>query len=344
MARSSDFEGLDQLTGTTIVSDVDPRVHFRLEQCVGAGGVGVAFLAIRIAPDGVSPVVIKVLRPTVVEAQGATAAASVKKEAVALGRINEHVPPSPFVIRFVDTGVVRPERIASPPLPWIALEHVYGGDEGTTLDERVESSIRTTGFAFDARRAGLALRCLASALSAIHAVSVVHRDVTPGNVLCCSFGDAEIFKISDFGLSRSAGMVETFGNVLLGTPGYAAPEQSFAEETGVGPHSDIFSLAAVVYFTMTGENYFNARTIPQAFVVARDPKRRTLAEGKWLRPELRARPDDLNAIDQVLAQATAYEPPKRPQTVRQFAALLAPLLGDGASRPSQRGAPSVAMR
>lgn len=344
MARSSDFEGLDGLTGTTILSDVDPHVHFRLEQCVGAGGVGVAFLALRIAPGSVSPVVIKVLRPSVVGSQGATASASVKKEAVALGRINEHVPPSPFVIRFVDTGVVRADKIALSPLPWIAIEHVYGGEEGTTLEERVASSIHSTGFAFDARRAGLALRCLAGGLSAIHDVSVVHRDVTPGNVLCCSFGDAEIFKISDFGLSRSAGMVDTFGSVFLGTPGYAAPEQSFAEDTGVGPHSDIFSLAAVMYFVLTGETYFNVKTIPQAFVAAREPKRRTLLECKRLRPELRERPEDLQAIDQVLAKATAYAPGERPQTVRQFAALLAPLLGDGGSgRVSQRS-PSTTTR
>jgi serine/threonine protein kinase len=346
MGRSTDFEGLDVLTGTTILSEVDPRVHFRLEQCVGAGGVGVAFLALRIAPGSVSPVVIKVLRPSVVEKQGPTASASIKKEAVALGRINEHVPPSPFVVRFVDTGVVRSDRLSPMPLPWIAIEHVHGGEEGTTLEDRVTTSIKATGFAFDPRRAGLALRCLAGGISAIHDVSVFHRDVTPGNVLCCSFGDAEIFKISDFGLSRSAGMVDTFGNVFLGTPGYAAPEQSFAEDTGVGPHTDVFSLAGVMYFVLTGETYFNVRTIPQAFVAARDAARRSLNEAKRLHPELRDRPEDMRAIDQVFAKATSYAPSERPQTVRQFASLLAPLLRDGAAsgRPSQRAAPSAAAR
>ena len=53
-------------------------------------------------------------------------------------------------------------------------------------------------------------------------MGVVHRDLSPRNVLCCGFGEAEIFKIADFGLARAAGMATTFGNPVLGTPGYSA--------------------------------------------------------------------------------------------------------------------------
>src|SRR6185436_223484 len=107
-------------------------------------------------------------------------------------------------------------------LPWIALEYVHGGLEGTTLEERVRFSVRQAGTAFEGERAAHALRCLVKGIEAVHAVGVLHRDLGPSNVLCCGFGEAEVHKISDFGLAR-LDQLETFGPVVLGTPGYSAP-------------------------------------------------------------------------------------------------------------------------
>ncbi|HYP88231.1 MAG TPA: hypothetical protein VEQ59_08755, partial [Polyangiaceae bacterium] len=79
-------------------------MSYRLERQVGEGGMGSAYLALRQAPEGLSPVVVKLVRPAFGPNSDRAAALVVLKEAVALGRLNERVPPCPFVVRLVDTG------------------------------------------------------------------------------------------------------------------------------------------------------------------------------------------------------------------------------------------------
>jgi len=250
-------------------------------------------------------------RPAVVAGAQGTAGKLVRKEVVALGRLNERVPQTPFVVRFIDTGSVTAPDTGLV-LPWIAVEHVYGGIEGTTLEQRVRYSRENTGFAFDPARAVHALRCLGAGLSAIHEVGVIHRDITPGNVLCCGFGEFEIFKISDFGLARMQ-TFETFGDIILGTPAYAPPEQNFPEHHGAGPYTDVFSLACVAYFLLTGDLYFDVGNSMQGLLAVKAETRKSLLDGRWLCPELRSQPAACKQIDEILTRATAYDPMARPQ-------------------------------
>jgi len=320
------------------VSELQPGVSYRLERQIGEGGMGTAFLALRQAPDGLSPVVIKMVRPTFgggAEFQGSML---IQKEAVALGRLNERVPPTPFVVRLVDVGAAQMHGPGRPLTPWIAVEYVHGGIEGTTLEDRVAYSIERTGYSFDPARAAHLVRCMASGMSAIHAVGVIHRDITPGNILCCGFGEAEIFKISDFGIAKPVGLAQTFGGIPVGTIGYAAPEQAMPDKFGVGPYTDVFSFACVIYFVLTGEPMFAAYTPIAAMAMMRDKKRRSILEGQKLSPELRNRPDAVKAIDQLLARATSSEPDRRPQDAQELSAALVPWLSDSPvpPKPSRR--------
>src|SRR5438874_11205557 len=141
-----------------IRSETSHGVKYRLVSPLGEGGMGVAFYAVREAPDGVTPAVLKVVKPEIVGTAGSTALLMIQKEAIALGRLNERVPPTPFVVRFIDTGVGRfPDRGGDVELPWIVVEFVYGGAEGTTLADRVQHSLRSTGAAFDPQRAANAI-------------------------------------------------------------------------------------------------------------------------------------------------------------------------------------------
>ncbi len=314
---------LAQISGTVLCSERDPSISYRIERCIGEGGAGIVFFALREAPDGVTPVVVKVVRPEVAATAGEKATMLVQKEAVALGRLNERVPPCPFVVRFVDVG--SHPFVAGSSLPWLAVEYVHGGIEGTTLEERVYYSCAQTGFAFDAQRAAHVLKCLSQGLSAIHSVGVIHRDLTPGNVLCCGFGEAEIFKISDFGIARPRGLRATFGNVLLGTPGYTAPEQNFESPKGVGPYTDIFSFACLMYYVLTGERYFAGESPLEALAGLRQP-RRPLLDSQWLAPELRQREHLCRAMDRIISQATSEDPSERFDDAQQFAASMMPWL------------------
>ena len=250
---------------------------------------------------------------------------------MALGRLNERVPVCPFVVRFVDTG--RAPLFSTRPTPWIAIEYVHGGVEGTTLEDRVTYSIHKTGFAFDPVRAGHAIRCLTVGLTAIHGVGVIHRDLTPGNVLCCGFGESEIFKISDFGLARPLGLRRTFQGVEVGTLGYAAPEQMLESETEVSEPADVFSLACVVYHLLTGEHYFEGASPFDAYTQIKDKARRSLTEAATLSPEIGERPDACRAINALLARSTHMDAAERPQTAGEFANAVLPWLGEQPSGP-----------
>ncbi|HEY6078796.1 MAG TPA: serine/threonine-protein kinase [Polyangiaceae bacterium] len=326
------------MSGRVLASELQRGVTYRLERQIGEGGMGTAFLALRQAPEGLSPVVVKLVRPAFGPNSERAASLVVQKEAVALGRLNERVPPCPFVVRLVDTGAARLHGPQQAMTPWLAVEYVHGGVEGTTLFERVAYHIEQTGEAFDGARAAHLVRCLASGITAIHGVGVVHRDLTPGNILCCGFGEAEIFKISDFGIARPAGLNATFGGVPVGTVGYAAPEQCMPH---LGPSSagiDIFSFACCVYLALTGDEYFPTDTPVQAMMQMRDKKRRSILEGRALCPELRQRADACRAIDGILARATALAPDQRHQDGQELGSALAPWLAETREppKPSRR--------
>ncbi len=317
------------LSGRYIDSDVQLGVRYVLEHQVGEGGMGAAYLARREGPEGASPVVVKVVR----RAFGTTDIPPdlvAQKEAVALGRLNERVPPSPFVVRFVDTGSTH--YFGSPPTPWIAIEYVHGGVEGTTLEDRVTYSIHKTGYAFDSVRALHALRCLASGITEIHGVGVIHRDLTPGNVLCCGFGSTEIFKISDFGLARPVGFGRTFAGVGFGTVGYAAPEQAL--DTGVDIRADVFALACITYYVLTANHYFDATTPYEAYERMRSKARKSILDSAALSPEIRERADACRAIDAALAWGTALSVEHRPQTADALATAILPLLTERVASPT----------
>lgn len=86
---------------------------------------------------------------------------------------------------------------------------------------------------------------IGGALLAAHQDGILHRDVTPGNVLI----DGDRFLLADFGLARMADG-HTATTTAMGTPGYAAPETWAGQWRD--PRSDAFSLGALLYFAATG--------------------------------------------------------------------------------------------
>ncbi len=319
-------------------------MRYHLKKPIGAGSTGTAYFALRESADGSLPVVLKVISPAVVSNNQDAATLMVKKEAVALGRIGERVPPTPFVVKLIEAGFIpdvqgsrgKPLRV-----PWIAVEYVHGGLEGTTLTQRVCHSIYHNQHAFDTERALNAIRCIGAGLTAIHEVGVVHRDVTPRNVLCCGFGDDELFKIADLGLARPSGMKGTFNATVLGTPGYAAPEQALPGSKQVSAVSDVFSAAAVIFYLLTGEDYFPADSATTAMLQARTGPRRRLVECDYLHPELREQQALCAELDEVLAQATALRMEERPHSIQILCSSVTGLLD---SQPKSTRHPTFSPR
>ncbi len=331
---AADDDSLEGLLESVIPSELVPGAGYRLVWRLGEGAMSVVFYAMRVAAEGELPVVLKILRPSFVKAAGAAAALSMKKEVIALSRLNERVPPTPFVVRFMDTGCfdVMTET-GTVGLPWAVVEYIHGGAEGTTLTERVEHSLRATGSGFDPARAAHAIECMAAGLVAVHEVGVIHRDLKPDNVLCCGFGEGEIFKLADFGVARPVG-VATFSGAVVGTPGFVAPELMTGDPRAIGPWSDIFSLAAVIFYMLTGEEYFPAENPSEALVAAIGNTRRSIRDTSGLSAELRAHDEACRAIDFALSIATTSKIEKRPRRADALSAMLLPWLRTAVPRPS----------
>jgi serine/threonine protein kinase len=294
---------------------------YRIERRIGDGGTAIAYFASRFGPEGTSPAVLKIIQPAIISKAGDVAEMVVKKEAVALGRINERVPPCPSVVRLLDTGVLDyVGRGFSLRLPWLALEYVHGGPEGVTLEDRVQRTVKETGYGFVPERAIRLLDQLAEGLQEIHAAGVIHRDLNPNNVLCCGSGPLEMFKISDFGIARPLGMQATFGSDAIGTPGYIAPEQLGKADTPVTFGADIFSAGALMYYVLTGEDLFQGGML--AMVAVSNPERRSLLSSPYLAPEIKEDPELVAGLDRAFALATSPDPDKRPSSPRALAASL----------------------
>jgi hypothetical protein len=156
---------------------------------------------------------------------------------------------------------------------------------------------------------------VASAVSVAHARDVVHRDLKPSNLfLRHTTSGALDVKVLDFGISKVLGhpMDDTTSGMALGSPGYAAPEQSRGDGSSIGPATDVFALAAIAYEALSGRRAFEA------------PSRDAV-----LQRILHDDPDPLRthglsrAIDKVVRAGLARRPDRRPPSIEAFAAALA---------------------
>ncbi|MCX7046256.1 MAG: SUMF1/EgtB/PvdO family nonheme iron enzyme [Candidatus Sumerlaeota bacterium] len=112
---------------------------------------------------------------------------------------------------------------------------------------------------------------LCDALALAHQYGIIHRDIKPGNIFITPTG---IPKLGDFGLAAARAEEEENGEdrlsmtstgAMLGTMYYASPEQ-LLDAKSVGPGSDIYSLAATLYFALTGEDprMLDLELVPEA--------------------------------------------------------------------------------
>ena len=211
-----------------LISDSIGRVlgkRYRLVSALGTGASAHVFLAEDVSLQ--RRVAVKVLQPAL--AKDESFLKRFGAEARSVASLNH-----PNVLRVFDWG-------EDTDGPYLVLEYLHGG----SLRDILDREFRLT----HAQAARLGAEA-AHGLAYAHARGLVHRDVKPANLL---FDEEGRVRIADFGVARAlaeAAWTEPAG-AMVGTARYASPEQ--AEGRNVDGRADVYSLALVLYESITGE-------------------------------------------------------------------------------------------
>jgi len=178
---------------------------------------------------------------------------------------------------------------------YIALEYLSG---------HTVAELMASGSALEWHEALRLAARVAEALHHAHTHGVVHRDVKPANIMILPTGEP---KVMDFGIAKVASSQLTHSGEFFGTPSYMSPEQALGHP--VDARSDIFSLGAVLYLTLTGHRAFDGPNVPT--ILSR------LAHQDPPRPSLTASVPP--AVDYLVARSLAKAPAARYPDARSFA-------------------------
>ena len=202
--------------------------RFRIQRLAGSGGMGAVYQARDLVRD--VDVAVKVDH----HAGDGHEARRIAREAETLAERLASLR-HPHIVEYVAHGLTGEDR------PYLVMEWLDGHDLG--LQIRRAPLAEPDVIALGVR--------IARALALIHGRGVVHRDVKPGNLFLVG-GDLARVKLIDFGLVRvEAALSElTHSGILMGTPGFAAPEQ-IAEAGAVDGRADLYSLGAVLFASLT---------------------------------------------------------------------------------------------
>ncbi|HEY0469790.1 MAG TPA: serine/threonine-protein kinase [Polyangiaceae bacterium] len=285
--------------GTRLVPGCIVGNKYRIDGCLGEGGMGVVLSATHLELD--APVAIKVVREEFAGSDDIVERVLFEARAVARMR-------SSHVVRVLDVA-----RLDSG-CPYIVMEQLQGVDLGLALFDNGPFSVPQ---AIDY----LLQAC--DGLAEAHGLGIVHRDLKPGNLFLATTPEGVVLKVLDFGISKEVGSPLrsiarlprtslTSAGDPVGSPYYMAPEQMRASPD-IDARADIWSLGAILFELLTGQCPFEGETMSEvcAKVLVEDP------------PSLSAFSNGAAAdLDPVIARCLAKDPKLRYQTVTEFAQAL----------------------
>ncbi len=265
--------------------------RYRLDTVLGQGGMGLVFGGIQTSMQ--RPVAVKTLHPQL--AMAPTFFERFKREAELASKLRH-----PNIITIYDFGR------AADGTCYFVMELIEG--------ESLRQQVKRDG-PMSLRRAAAIIEQAALGLQHAHNQSVVHRDVKPHNIMISTVDGHEYVKVLDFGLVKVLEQEEeeqlTSTGQVLGTPQYMPPEQAGGEV--VDQRSDLYSLAGVFFFMLTGSSPFNANTVRKALTAA-------LTKTVPAVGSIRQGAPVPKKVDEFLRKALAREKEDRYQNVAEFLA------------------------
>ncbi|MBV8575734.1 MAG: protein kinase [Acetobacteraceae bacterium] len=226
----------------TPTSDAPPAIgRYRIEGLLGRGAMGVVYRA--YDPEIERPVAVKLVRADLLVGQSREEYRQrFRREAQAAGRCSH-----PNIVGLYDVSADESGN------PFLVMEYV----PGTSVDRLLAG-----GQAFSPGQVITVGVQVLEALDCAHGLGVVHRDIKPANILLLEQAQAGLrVKVTDFGISHIVASDMTQVGTVIGTPSYMSPEQCLGQE--VGPQSDLFSMASVLYEMLSGQKAFHGTSIGQ---------------------------------------------------------------------------------
>ena len=188
--------------------------------------------------------------------------------------------------------------------PFFAMEYVHGEDLRNLL-----ARLHTSGDKVPLEHVIAIVSLSAAALHHAHELAIVHRDVTPTNIIITYDGNV---KVTDFGIAKAAlSVAATQAGVLQGKVPYLSPELCFGQSAD--RRSDVFSLGIVLYELVTGRRLFKAASELDTMSA--------IVNGNVPRPSLHRK--DLPApLEKIMLKALARERGDRYQTAHELCSAL----------------------
>ncbi|TMQ10913.1 MAG: serine/threonine protein kinase [Deltaproteobacteria bacterium] len=249
------------------------------------------------------------------------------QEAFALSRLTH-----PNTLRIYDFGHLGPKDAEGMPLQ--VCEYMNGGTLSNIVREEGRQSLAETVRITHAM-------CLA--LAEAHGLGIVHRDIKPQNILFGTVGASRLPKLADFGIAkwsaeddnkeqRAEDTAIVAGQKLaMYSPSWAAPEQLAGQP--VSPATDIYSLACVAVYMLSGKAIFADEDVYAGY-------RKRRHGGELVGAALA--PFDVPApVVDVLAKALAFDPKSRLPGVEELARQLAAAIEPAEPRPATEPAPAA---
>jgi len=205
---------------------------------------------------------------------------------------------------------------------FLAQEYILGRDLGRLTARVIERQQRALPVPVVLYAAAETLRALEYAHAKLgeggRPLGIVHRDVSPSNILLSARGEVKLF---DFGIVKAEGRVtKTQHGVVKGNVSFMSPEQ--ARGIAIDARADLFSLGLVIFYCLTGEILYHGETTYELLVkAATGPSNAELAR-------IAALPAPCADI---VARALQVDPTKRYQSATEFAAAVLPHVTGGAA-------------
>jgi serine/threonine protein kinase len=205
--------------------------RYQILELLGRGGMGAVYKATDCKRSRI--VALKIIRPAL--AQRREVLERFRREFQAARQILH-----PNVVRLFELGT-------ADGLKFMSMQYV----EGQTLDVLLKEHAK-----LPPENAAMLVRQVGEGLAAAHAKNVVHRDVSPRNIIVDRHGSVVIM---DFGVACALDFPSlTRPGELMGTPEYMSPEQVFGEK--VDARADLYAMGLILYELLTGERLHKART------------------------------------------------------------------------------------